>query len=201
MKNLLILMLVLGLASVSQAQTVGLTVGGLSEYEALVGAQTITIALIADLGCSGAFLGAVVEGDSAISTNTINMGGSIANPAAGTGAVVGDVAWEDNYNGALLSVFSVTASPAIAAGDVILSFDYTFTWNGTDPIDYWVAPLADGATYVYDGGSMPAALSYANLEVGGTPTDIGITGVHIIPEPMTIALLGLGGLALLRRRK
>jgi len=33
---------------------------------------------------------------------------------------------------------------------------------------------------------------------GFTPADIAI---HVIPEPMTIALLGLGGLFLLRRRK
>jgi hypothetical protein len=31
--------------------------------------------------------------------------------------------------------------------------------------------------------------------------DLGDTTIHIIPEPMTIGLLGLGGLALLRRRR
>jgi hypothetical protein len=43
------------------------------------------------------------------------------------------------------------------------------------------------------GGSMD--INYGTPQIGGTIT------IHQIPEPMTIALLGLGGLALLRRRK
>jgi hypothetical protein len=41
-------------------------------------------------------------------------------------------------------------------------------------------------------------ISWAGNYGGFAPDDIAI---HVIPEPMTIGLLGLGGLALLRRRK
>jgi hypothetical protein len=41
-------------------------------------------------------------------------------------------------------------------------------------------------------------VTWAGNYGGLTPDDIAI---HVIPEPMTIGLLGLGGLALLRRRK
>jgi cyclic lactone autoinducer peptide len=43
------------------------------------------------------------------------------------------------------------------------------------------------------GGSMD--ITYGTPQIGGTIT------IHQVPEPMTVALLGLGGLALLRRRK
>jgi hypothetical protein len=43
------------------------------------------------------------------------------------------------------------------------------------------------------GGSMD--VTFGTPQIGGTIT------IHQVPEPMTVALLGLGGLALLRRRK
>lgn len=58
----------------------------------------------------------------------------------------------------------------------------------TGPVDVVVSLVGDGTL----GGSWSADYSAATYSSGV---------VTIVPEPMTIALLGLGGLALLRRRK
>ena len=201
MKNLLILMLVLGLVSVSQAQTIELTVGGSSVYSATPG-ETITIDLIADLSCAGFEL-MVVEGDASIATAVVDIGGTSAALTVGDKMTI-SVGYLNNYNGVLFDYYGGYASDPVVpqpAGTVIASFDYTISsaWDGIT--EYWVAPLVAGTSYEYMSGSFDsAALSYGNLNVAGVPTNVGITGLNIIPEPMTIALLSLGGLALLRRR-
>ena len=206
MKKLLIFMLVLCLASASQAAIVGLSIGGSSQYVATAG-DVVTVNLISDAACSGANINTMVEGSASIASTQVDWGGVVTDQGSGNpitpgaGFTQASGSYLDNYQGGLFSTTSGTAVPAIAAGNVILSFEYTIdsAWDGTP---YWVAPLVSGATYTYSSsGSMTAATSYANLDVAGTPTNIDITGVRIVPEPMTIALLGLGSLFLLKRRK
>ena len=199
MKKLLIFMLVLGLASVSQAALVGLEIGGAKEYTATAG-EVITINLVADTPYSSSLL-MVVEGDASVATAVVDMDGTSTLPVGGTGVVITE-GYLDNYDGVLFDYVSAGASPVIAAGSVIMSFEYTVSsgWAGTD---FWLAPLATGTSYEWASGSFDtAALSQATLiPTGEDPIyNVPITGVHIIPEPMTVLLLGLGGL-LLRRRK
>ena len=77
-----------------------------------------------------------------------------------------------------------TGGLGVATGTVLYSFQATV--NGTGQI----APEFQGGDLYYD----------INNPTG---TNYGLTGIGmvIIPEPMTIALLGLGGLFLVRRRK
>ncbi len=53
-----------------------------------------------------------------------------------------------------------------------------------------------------DGPGAPGPLNSWAYNFGGTfDYSIGLTGANFVPEPSTLALLGLGGFALLRRRK
>jgi len=203
MKKLLIFMLVLGVASVSQAALTGFEVDGYgSEYDGPLGV-TIRIDLIADTPWSAAVIGGVVEasavdtGGQALATNVVNMGGAVGSAVVYTstsGVSVDESGWQDNYLGNLFCTVSAHSTGAISPGTVTISFDYTLP--STISSDYWVAPLVGGQTYYYSGGSFAPGDSYSNLEA----VNVLIGGLHIIPEPMTVLLLGLGGLFLRRRR-
>lgn len=51
------------------------------------------------------------------------------------------------------------------------------------------------------GGSGPGYFSFADMLDGGFSGSGGFSGAMSVPEPTTIALLGLGGLALIRKRR
>lgn len=51
------------------------------------------------------------------------------------------------------------------------------------------------------GGSGPGYFTFADMLDGGFSGSGGFSGAMSVPEPTTIALLGLGGLALLRKRR
>ena len=201
MKKLLIFMLVLGLASVSQATLTTLVVGGNQQYSGTAG-ETISIDLIADTVWSGAVLSSLVEAsevdgdEQALASNVVNMGGVIATPTTSTTGVTIDAAgYALNYLGNLYVSGAASANPAVTAGTVTLSFDYTLP--STISSDYWVTPLKPDELFYYSGGSFAVEGTYSNLAAVNVP----IEGLHIIPEPMTICLLGLGGLFLRRRKK
>jgi len=186
MKKLLVLMLVLGMASVSQAAWTGFVVGGSSEYSATAG-ETIRIDLIANTDWSATTWGGIVEasavnGDGrALASNVVDMGGAVSTDVvyAGAGNVsIGEPGWLDNYNGNLICTVSASSTGAILPGDVAVSFDYTIDsgWGGTN---YYVAPLVDGQTYYYDGGSFTVGSTYSDIVGAG---DVLIEGLHIVPE-------------------
>jgi hypothetical protein len=86
--------------------------------------------------------------------------------------------------------------------------------TGTDPdidgvlwsVEYHV-PDVDESTWIdifalNDPGQWIEGKIYLSDGAGGTyPVEIQGMLIHVIPEPMTIALLGLGGLVAMRRRK
>jgi hypothetical protein len=74
-----------------------------------------------------------------------------------------------------------------------------FSGNASNPVGYWLVHFDGWAeiTLTLLPGQAHGGSSDINFE---TPTITG-SGTIFIPEPMTAALLVLGGLALLRRRK
>lgn len=94
------------------------------------------------------------------------------------------------------------AAQAVSAGDAITTSGIAFSWFDsvdtgapTDAIIARVTASADAA------GTWSVLLFDADSV--GVPTEISgpIVEGAFIPEPMTLSLLGLGGLALLRRRR
>jgi hypothetical protein len=200
MKKFVLLMLILGLTSAAQAGLIWLEIDGSQEYLGTAG-ETVTIDVMADETCYGVELIAV-EGDASIATTVVDMGGTSTLPTAGAGMSVIFGGYLDNYQGVLFDSFSESSTAGVVAGTVLASFEYTISAAWDEATAYWVAPPVSGLQYEYMEGSFATAVdSYGNLNIEGTPTNVLITGVHIIPEPMTMTLLGLGSLIALRRRK
>lgn len=83
----------------------------------------------------------------------------------------------------------------------LLRFDAT--WSGSLTRDNftkadWITALTD--TGIKVGDTQVTSDNFDTLFAVGNAGDIG-SNVTLVPEPTTLALLGLGGLALLRRRK
>ena len=96
----------------------------------------------------------------------------------------------------------VLSLPAVfsAAGDLGSNVDTPYGFYAVGAAGSQVQPSdGDWWSWTLTTGSGDGAFAHSLMSTGGTPVEVlSITGV---PEPMTIALLGLGGLALIRRRK
>jgi len=215
MKKLMVLMLVLGLASIAQATPmIHLTAtGAVGDNLVVTPGQSITIQVIANETIYGFEMTAVeatsvnadkqataiVDKDGVASALTLNT-------AVLTASGTKRLADGGNYNGTLvvyLGGYSVLEEGEDwpVAGTVLGSFTYVVG----PTVGYWVAPMIAGT------GNLPFSATHASSpgdSMGGYGNLVGETestqmgGLHlIVPEPMTIALLGLGGLFLRRRSK
>lgn len=184
MKKLLVLFVVLALATSVSATDVYVDAesGGSNAITVLQGA-TVVVDLTSNTICGG--IGDTEEGEAGWWV-TADVG--ITLPATGDFNDILDTVTSNSLT-RLFAIYSGTSEIGVPVGEPIFTFSLTApSTNG----DYDIT-VNYSATYAafWDEGANDR---YADLIAG---TDLTIT---VIPEPMTIALLGLGGL-LLRRKK
>ena len=196
MKKLLTIVLVLALAQIAFGGSAILTSGGKSALElgptgdVTVG-QVITVDMTSDSELTGLKYVDFVPSDTCEEDGkpTIAVGAWTAcmNPAtANNGTLIG----QDIIDAAAAMTLGWslgTGGKGVATGTVLYSFSATV--NGYGRID----PAYQNPPDLYYDKNNPAGTSFY--------MGLGNAGLEIVPEPMTIALLGLGGLFLLRRRK
>jgi hypothetical protein len=186
MKKLLIFVVVLGLASIASAVPI-FRVDPSQAQEHYAPSDIITIQIYDDGLVKGFAIDAINDngGDPQIGTAVVDSGVV----ASGFGYKQPGTA---NYDGMVMTFVAGedTAVPPVGVTGVIYSFEYhvpdvpvstILVINAFGDDDLWLMP----------------ELTYVSGDVTGDFTGVAI---HVIPEPATIALLGLGGL-LLRRKK
>ena len=179
MKKLLILMLVLGLVSTASAATATLRLeySGSSTAPASVLGTTISVDLLSDVALTGI---QEIDFGEGTSTGTLSLG----DWQVGTQSQAGEDGTLTSND--IIDAFAST-TVAWAADTVLYSFDYAVdATNGGGTVQIMMQT----------GNAMNNGL----MTVYTYPGSISLAPLTIVPEPMTIALLGLGGL-FLRRRK
>lgn len=176
MRKLLILMLVLGLASLADAAILELSVDGDTGVDEVTILKSSTITI--DVACTGS----VDEDEFWLGLEPVDGSGewyretaTIYQPPEYPEGPALDLAFSDGGFGDLW--FYVYKEKATIGSKEGVWFDVVY---------HCTSPDGDVLINLYDEG-------------GGTVEDSIL--VHQIPEPATIALLGLGSLFLLRRRK
>ena len=176
MKKLLILMLVLGIASAAQAATMNLTLGSADTYTDVPVGTVITVTLTTD--------------DVVKNWEAIDFTASGSNTATGGSWQVGNAGASDDGTESAGDItgaqMAVVMGEEYLAGTVLYQFSATINEDGT----IGMANVSCIDPY----GSPPMPPPYYTI---GTLNGLDVT---IVPEPMTIMLLGLGGLFLRRRR-
>ena len=209
MKKLLILMLVLGLTASANAVLVTFDAsaepgcGHGYDRDVLPG-STVVVEITADTAVSAGYLVSITES----TTSAAGMANATAVGALHTGfdnagtnntGILRNM--NTNYQAPVRYMLIdrivggiVSGSPAIAAGQVLYSFEVLIPEDAVF-CDTWTIDAAIGFGAI---SPPPAGYSHTVDAAAQVPT-VTLT-LHAIPEPMTIALLGLGGL-FLRRRK
>jgi len=166
MKKVLVLMLVLGMASLANAGLV-LTIGGnpAADMEVLAG-TVLNFSLVSDTDSSLSYID-VLQGGGAFTLGVVTQGSAVGD--------LGSVSQPyDNGIGAMEIVATQAWSSTGQAGLILTG---TLTIDGPEPV---VVQLWDNAIG-YDAPATTATIS-------------------VVPEPATLAILGLGAL-MLRRKK
>jgi hypothetical protein len=185
MKKLLAFILVLGLATVANA--------AMLSFQApaeVLGGETFTVNIVSDAALDYFTLSIALTGDfKGLALGAVNAGfDSLASAGTQRDGSVGNV-----FIKSMLGQTNAT-SASVEAG-VVGSFSVT------------AADVLDGMITVddYAGGGLGGPPVATKILAGGTTTISTIqmepVSVKVVPEPMTMSLLSLGGLALIRRRR
>ena len=210
MKKLLILMLVLGLASSANALNItfssasgpacGHTPGG--DIDVLPGALVV-VDITADAAVSSAYAVSITES----TTSAAGMANATAVGAYHTTFNLNVVPGilrnaMTNWPGPphrymLIDRATAGISPAtpIAAGQVLYSFEVLIP-EAAEFCDTWTITAAVGTPAI-----QPPPAPYGHLADAVVVAGTTALTIHAIPEPATIALLGLGSMFLMRRRR
>ena len=192
MKKFLILMLVLCLASAANAVVVSTTQGYYYEMEVSATSSTIDVGDTVTVEISAG----------TDSTGTSAMLGTILNISAASSATVATISNSGDW-----SVAPVPTTTASGGGyNVNVSGTPLTTGIPTGNSIYTVTFVAVAGNVTIDatGGNWDGFTAAVGIDDGqyeyGAIYGLPYAQVTVVPEPMTIALLGLGGL-FLRRRK
>jgi len=182
MKRILIFIFALGVISTASATTVDLTCGGSSDVQVAAAGDTITVDLTLDFASTGIYQIDFVT-DGMVSIDAV---GAWLAPMDTYGSVAGadfDGTLESN---GIFDAYGETLDGAteVAAGTAIYRFEATVTGEGT------IAPQMGPNDYSF---TLSGGYSGDELTMNGM-------NVSVIPEPVTVVLLGLGALALSKRR-
>lgn len=212
MKKLLVLLLVLGISSVASAQIVDIVVasrGPTSDTtEPIDPVKDITIGESEWIDLD------IIYGDtSAYNLTSLSLDIIIGGAGSGSLALV-DLTYAPEWDPGLTVITEVVAGkhytietsfnasttlgiPGPGSGEYVMAIDHIlFHCDLNDDADTTITITNNTATPT--GGT--TAVDWSTVDIV-TPTIGGPVVIHQIPEPMTVALLGLGGLFLLRRRR
>lgn len=111
------------------------------------------------------------------------------------GALAAEAAGVNNY--LFSDLFSVTATPpeTLVAGDIMAR--YAFDWDETVGDYTFTVDLSESVSFVGLDDFSKVALGFTPGSFAGGSNSFTVN----IPEPATIMLLGMGGMALLKNRK
>jgi len=149
--------------------------------------ETFTVNIVADADTFGLSVGALVAyGDGLAGWDNVSLHAgfnALANLGVQRDGSKANSIWT-NITGAS------QVGETIAAGQVLMSFEVTAGAAGT------TITVADfNGTNPYSPPPTPVATKWNSVETTLSPLEI-----TVVPEPMTMALLGLGGLFIRRRR-
>ena len=186
MKNLLTILLVLAMASAASASAVWLEVDPQDAKDSYMPSDVITINVVADFVVGGLTTNIGADGGTAQAVGTLH-------PNLKTALFYeGDLI---NAGGVLISNISggaMVGQPGVPISAVLYSFEFHVPQVDESTI-ITIDDITDFTT------QPPMSTGVSSTDYMTYLTDIGALEIHV-PEPMTIALLGLGGLFLRRRR-
>jgi len=176
MRKLFVLIALLVVTAVASAATVSFQA---DKTDVIVG-DVVSITVIATGNCTSIVIPEILSSQAGLASNLF------LNPLLSQVPIVGIPVNAGNVlitgiNGT--TPFAFPPAPVLA-GEVLYSFDYT-------------VPVVASGTIITIAGA--GALSFM-FDDFTQSTDMGSVALEVIPEPITIALLGLGGL-FIRRRK